>query len=37
MADYITLFIRKLVFTHSKDELVDNYGVMSCGAMVLTT
>ena len=35
VADYFT-FIHKwiLVFTHSKDEFVDNYGVMSCGAMV---
>lgn len=38
VADYITFIHKgKLVFTHSKDELVDNYGVMSCGAMVLTT
>ena len=35
VADYITFIHKgKLVFTHSKDELVDNYGVMSCGAMV---
>ena len=35
MADYITFIHKgKLVFTHSKDELVDNYGVMSCGAVV---
>lgn len=35
VADYITFIHKgKLVFTHSKDELVDNYGVMSCGSMV---
>ena len=35
VADYITFIHKgKLVFTHSKDELGDNYGVMSCGAMV---
>lgn len=35
VADYITFIHKgKLVFTHSKDELVDNYGVMSCGVMV---
>ena len=35
VADYITFIHKgKLVFTHSKDELVDNYGVMRCGAMV---
>ena len=35
VADYITFIHKgKLVFTHSKDELVDNYGVMSCGGMV---
>lgn len=35
VADYITFIHKgKLVFTHSKDELVDNYGVMSCGTMV---
>ena len=35
VADYITFIHKgKLVFTHSKDELVDNYGVMSCAAMV---
>ena len=35
VADYITFIHKgKLVFTHSKDELVDNYGVMGCGAMV---
>ena len=34
VADYITFIHKgKLVFTHSKDELVDNYGVMSCCAM----
>lgn len=35
VADYITFIHKgKLVFTHLKDELVDNYGVISCGAMV---
>ena len=35
VADYITFIHKgKLVFTHSKDELVDNYGVMSWGAVV---
>ena len=35
VADYITFIHKgKLVFTHSKDELFDNYGVMSCGDMV---
>ena len=35
VADYITFIHKgKLVFNHSKDELVDNYVVMSCGAMV---
>ena len=35
VADYITFIHKgKLVFTHSKDELVDNYVEMSCGAMV---
>ena len=35
VADYITFIHKgKLVFTHSKDELVDNYGEMSCGAVV---
>lgn len=35
VADYITFIHKgKLVFTHSKDELVDNYGVMSCGTVV---
>ena len=34
-ADYITfLHGGKLIFTHEKDELVDHYGVVSCGAAV---
>lgn len=35
IADYIT-FIHKgrLVFSHPKDDLVDNYGIISCGAVV---
>ncbi len=35
VADYITFIHKgKLVFSHLKDELIDNYGVISCGAMV---
>lgn len=35
VADYITFLHKgKLVFSHLKDELVDNYGVISCSAMV---
>lgn len=35
IADYIT-FIHKgrLVFSHPKDDLVDNYGIISCGAVI---
>lgn len=35
IADYIT-FIHKgrVVFSHPKDDLVDNYGIISCGAVV---
>lgn len=35
VADYITFLHKgKLVFTHEKDELIDNYGVVSCGAVI---
>ena len=35
VADYITFLHKgKLVFSHLKDELVDNYGVVSCGALI---
>ena len=34
VSSHIISDLEKLVLTHSKDELVDNYGVMSCGAMV---
>lgn len=35
VADYIT-FIHKgrLIFSHDKDDLVDNYGIVNCGAAV---
>ncbi len=35
IADYIT-FIHKgaLIFSHRKDDLIDNYGIVSCGASV---
>lgn len=38
VADYIT-FIHKgeLIFSHDKDDLVDNYGIVSCGAAVFET
>ena len=35
VADYITFLHKgKLVFSHLIDELVDNYGVVSCGALI---
>ena len=38
VADYITFIHKgKLIFTHEKDPLVDNYGVISCGAAVFDT
>ena len=38
VADYITFLHKgKLIFTHEKDELVDNYGILSCGAAVFDT
>lgn len=35
IADYIT-FIHKgsLIFSHRKDDLIDKYGIVSCGASV---
>ncbi len=35
IADYIT-FIHKgaLIFSHRKDDLIDNYGIVSCGASI---
>lgn len=38
VADYIT-FIHKgrLVFSHDKNDLVDHYGIVSCGAAVFDT
>ena len=38
VADYIT-FIHKgnLIFTHEKDNLIDNYGILNCGAAVFDT
>lgn len=38
VADYITFIHKgKLVFSHEKDDLVDNYGIVSCGAAVFDT
>lgn len=35
IADYITFIHKgKLVFSYPKDDLIDNYGVVSCGAAV---
>lgn len=35
VADYITFIHKgKLIFSHPKDELIDNYGVVICGAAV---
>lgn len=35
VADYITFIHKgKLIFSHDKDDLVDNYGIVSCGAAV---
>ena len=38
VADYIT-FIHKgnVVFSHDKDDLVDNYGIVSCGSVIFDT
>lgn len=38
VADYITFIHKgKLVFSYPKDDLVDNYGIVSCGAAVFDT
>ena len=35
VADYITLIHKgKLIFSHEKDELIDNYGILNCGAAI---
>lgn len=35
IADYITFIHNgKLVFSYPKDDLIDNYGIVSCGAVV---
>ena len=35
VADYITFLHKgKLIFSHEKDDLIDNYGIVSCGAAV---
>ncbi len=35
VADYITFLHKgKLIFSHPKDELIDNYGIVICGAAV---
>lgn len=38
VADYIT-FLHKgnVIFSHEKDDLVDNYGIVSCGAAIFDT
>jgi len=38
VADYITFLHKgKVVFSHEKDDLVDNYGIVSCGAAIFDT
>lgn len=38
VADYITFIHKgKVIFTHEKDTLVDNYGILNCGAAVFDT
>ena len=38
VADYITFIHKgKLIFTQDKDTLIDNYGLISCGAAVFDT
>lgn len=35
VADYITFLHKgKVIFSHEKDDLVDNYGIVSCGAAI---
>lgn len=36
--NYITFIHKgKLVFSHDKDDLVDNYGIVSCGSVIFDT
>ena len=38
VADYITFLHKgKVIFSHEKDDLVDNYGIVSCGAAIFDT
>ncbi len=38
VADYITFLHKgKLIFTHEKDSLIDNYGILNCGAAIFDT
>lgn len=38
VADYITFLHKgKVIFCHEKDDLVDNYGIVSCGAAIFDT
>ena len=38
VADHITFIHKgKLVFSHDKDDLVDNYGIVSCGSVIFDT
>ena len=38
VADYITFLHKgKVIFSHEKNDLVDNYGIVSCGAAIFDT
>ncbi len=38
VADYITFLHKgKVIFSHEKDDLVDNYGIVNCGAAIFDT
>lgn len=38
VADYITFLHKgKVIFSHEKDDLVNNYGIVSCGAAIFDT
>lgn len=38
VADYITFLHKgKVIFSHEKDDLIDNYGIVSCGAAIFDT
>lgn len=38
VADYITFLHKgKVIFSHEKDDLVDNYGIVSCGSAIFDT